>query len=53
MPMQQHILERLAALIQKPRDIFADEERFQEHLFRSGLTPEVKKDDTRPQIFRH
>jgi hypothetical protein len=53
MAMQQQILERLAALLPRPKDIFADEGRFQEHLFRSGLTPEVKKDAPRPPMFKH
>lgn len=53
MQVQKEILDRVAALLAGTKDIFTNQERFEEHLFRSGLTPEVENRPDRPKVFKH
>jgi hypothetical protein len=47
MQIGSEILSRLAGHLPFPKDIFADQEKFEEHLFRSGLKATEEKPTAR------
>lgn len=53
MQFSAEILARLASHLPAPRDIFTDPEKFEEHLFRSGLKPDEEIPEPKNKLFRN